>query len=44
MLHSLNVDYVVGEKMVYDSTVKVTMEFENPSLAAMMEQMPLLQA
>jgi hypothetical protein len=32
----LNVDYDVGEKMIYDS--KITMAFENPSLSAIMGQ------
>ncbi len=36
----LNADYVVGEKMIYDSKVTVTMEFDDPSLAAIMGQTP----
>jgi hypothetical protein len=36
----LNVDYVVGEKMIYDSKITVTMEFENPELASIMGQTP----
>ena len=36
----LNADYVVGEKMIYDSKITVSMEFENPELASIMGETP----